>query len=222
MRILYHFPLHPQSRKIRIILREKQLEAKLQSESYWERRSEFLALNPAGEIPILIEDSSTILTGNYAITEYCEEAYPAFSLLSADSKERAEVRRLLEWFDNKFQRDVTQNLLHEKFLRRMMGLGQPNSAAIRAGKENIHMHLEYIAWLTERRSWLAGNHFSLADIAAAAQLSCIDYLGDVPWEQHEEAKGWYARVKSRPSFRAILADHVPGIQPPAHYTNLDF
>jgi glutathione S-transferase len=63
---------------------------------------------------------------------------------------------------------------------------------------------------------------SLADVAAAAHLSCIDYIGDVPWEAYELAKNWYARIKSRPSFRSILADHIAGMPPPKHYADLDF
>src|SRR3546814_441806 len=98
----------------------------------------------------------------------------------------------------------------------------PNSGAIRAGLANIHYHLEYIAWLCDRRRWLAGDAFSRADIVAAAELSAVDYIGDVPWGDHGGAKDWYARVKSRPSFRAILADHISGVQPPKHYADLDF
>jgi len=74
----------------------------------------------------------------------------------------------------------------------------------------------------ERRRWLAGENFSLADITAAAHLSTLDYLGDVPWDNHEPAKEWYARIKSRPSFRPLLADHIPGAPPPKHYADLDF
>ncbi|MEQ9200675.1 MAG: glutathione S-transferase family protein, partial [Rhodospirillales bacterium] len=95
-------------------------------------------------------------------------------------------------------------------------------AAIRAGLSNLHQHLEYITWLSARRRWLGGDAFSIADIAAATQLSCVDYLGDVPWSDYPEAKNWYARVKSRPSFRPLLSDLIPGLPPPAHYTDLDF
>ena len=135
---------------------------------------------------------------------------------------RAEVRRLVAWFEIKMNREVTENLLGEKMMKRLTGEGQPNSLAIRAGHANLPYHLEYIGYLVERRRWLAGDHFSVADITAAAQLSALDYLGDVPWDDHEPAKEWYARIKSRPSFRPILADHIPGVPPPKHYADLDF
>ena len=222
MRVLYHLPVDPGSRKVRILLSEKNLEAELKSEKVWERRKGFLRLNPAGEVPVLVEEDGTTIPDHWVIAEYLEEAYPEPSLIGAVPLDRAETRRICNWFDHKFRREVTDNLVQEKIMKRFLGLGEPNSSAIRAGHANIHYHLEYIGWLTDRRCWLAGDDFSLADIAAASQISAVDYLGDVPWEDHEGAKDWYARVKSRPSLRPILADFIPGIVPPKHYADLDF
>ena len=222
MRLLYHFALQPFSRKVRIVLREKHLEFDLQDEKPWERRDAFLTLNPAGEVPVLVEPDGSSLIGSTAICEFLDEVYPDPPMLGATPLGRAEVRRLVAWFDVKFYREVTTNLLEEKIFRRLAGLGGPESEALRAGSANIHYHLDYIAWLTDRRTWLAGDDFSLADAAAAAHLSALDYIGDVPWARHAEAKDWYARVKSRPSFRPLLADHLPGVSPPRHYADLDF
>ena len=227
MRVLYHVTLSPLARKVRIILVEKNLEFTPKLEKVWERRPEFLALNPAGEVPVLIEPDGTVLAGTAAIVEYLDEAYRDKLLVGINPVDRAEVRRLVEWFDGKMNLEVTENLLGQKMLRRGYGsaaqlAATPNSQAIRAGHANLPYHLDYIGYLVERRRWLAGDHFSVADITAAAHLSSLDYLGDVPWEAHEAAKEWYARIKSRPSFRAILADHVPGAPPPAHYADLDF
>jgi glutathione S-transferase len=222
MRVLYHLTLSPFARKVRVALAEKNLEFTLKLEKVWERRPEFLALNPAGEVPVLIEPDGTVLAGTEAIVEYLDEAYREKILIGINPIDRAEVRRLNAWFDIKMNAEVTENLLGEKMMRRLEGHGQPNSQAIRAGHANLPHHLDYIGYLVERRRWLAGDHFSTADIAAAAHLSSLDYLGDVPWEAHEAAKDWYARIKSRPSFRQILADHVAGAPPPKHYPDLDF
>jgi glutathione S-transferase len=222
MRVLYHYWLSPPCRKLRLLLREKALEFELQLERPWDRRDEFLALNPAGEPPVLVEEDGTVVADSTAITEYLEEVYPSRSLLGGTPAARAETRRLISWFEGKLAREVTDNLLGEKVLKRYFGLGQPSSAAVRAGHTNIRPHLEYIGWLADHRNWLAGDDFSLADIAAAAQLSVLDYLDDVPWDEHQGARDWYARVKSRPSFRPLLADHVPGLPPPDHYADLDF
>ncbi len=222
MRTLYHLWLSAPSRQVRIALAEKGLEFELKVERVWDRRQDFLALNPAGTVPVLVEDEGVVVVGRYAIVEYLEEMHPSRSLLGKAPLDRAEVRRLLAWFDDKFSHEVTDNLVEEKVMKRFMGMGQPNSAAIRAGYANVHYHLEYVGYLAERRKYLAGDHFSLADIAAAAHLSCLDYIGDVPWEEHPRAMDWYVRIKSRPSFRPLLQDHIPGAPPPKHYADLDF
>ena len=222
MRKLYHYWVCPFSRKIRILLAEKKLSFESIVIKPWDVPASFLRLNPEGLPPVLIDYDGKNIANAYPISEYLNEVYFEPSLLGETSAQRAEVRRLVAWFDEKFNGEVTHNLVYEKVLRRKMGQGGPDSAAIRIGNANIHDHLEYIAWLCDRRKWLGGDEFSLADITAAAHLSCIDYLGDVPWEKHSATKLWYARVKSRPSFRDILNDAVPGLSPAPHYTNLDF
>jgi glutathione S-transferase len=222
MRILYHLPLSPFSRKVRLALAEKRIPFDLRVERVWDRREEFLAMNPACTVPVMQDANGLVLADSYAICEYMDEAYPDGPLLGRTLAERAEVRRLVAWFDQKFQQEVTQNLLYEKQMKRLLGRGNPDAAAIRAGYANLKPHLDYIGWLAETRAWLAGNSLSLADLAAAAHLSALDYLGDVDWSLSEGAKDWYARVKSRPSFRPLLADRVTGLSPPAHYADLDF
>ncbi len=222
MRRLYHLWLSPFSRKVRVALSEKGLDFQLRLEKVWERRDEFLGLNPTGQVPVMVEEDETVIADSTVIVEYLEELHPEPALLGGNPIERAEVRRLTQWFDLKFHGEVTRYFVDEKIMKRFLGLGEPNSQALRAGTQNIHIHLDYIGWLTEERWWLAGDVYSMADIAAASHLSCIDYLGDVPWDDHPQAKEWYARIKSRPSFRPLLADHIPGCPPPKHYANLDF
>ncbi len=222
MRTLYHVWLHPFSRKVRLALAEKKLEFELQVEKIWERRTAFLAMNPAGDVPVLVENDGTILSNSQVICEYLEEVYPEVNLLGRDALQRAETRRLVGWFDVKFSREVTDTLVGEKLMKRFLKLGEPHGPSIRAGHANIHYHLDYIGFLCEKRTWLAGEHFTLADIAAASHLSAIDYIGDVPWEEHHHARDWYARVKSRPSFRSLLEDRIPGFMPSDHYENVDF
>lgn len=222
MRTLYHLWLSPFSRKVRIVLAEKQVEFSMQVEQVWERRREFLVLNPAGEVPVLVEPDGTVLCDSTAICEYLEEISPEPRLIGRAPYERAEIRRLVAWFDRKFDLEVTERLINEKVMKRFLGLGEPDSRAIRAGLADLQTHLDYVDYLMARRDWLAGEHLSLADIAAAAHFSAVDYLGDIPWGEHEGAKNWYARIKSRPSFRPILADAIPGLPAPKHYANLDF
>jgi len=222
MRILYHLPLSPFSRKVRLALAEKRIPFDLRIERIWERREEFLAINPACTIPVLQDVNGLVVTESYAICEYLDEAYPDMPLLGRTLAERAEVRRLLGWFDDKFNIEVTRNLLEEKQMKRLLGRGNPDAGAIRAGYANLRPHMEYLGWLAETRAWLAGPALTLADLAAAAHLSALDYMGDVDWSMSDAAKDWYARMKSRPSFRPLLADRITGTSPPAHYADLDF
>ncbi|MCS6930683.1 MAG: glutathione S-transferase family protein [Acetobacteraceae bacterium] len=222
MRLLYHLPLSPFARKVRLALAEKRIPFDLRIERVWERRPEFLQMNPAGTVPVLVEENGLAVVDSWAICEYLDEAYPDTPLLGRTLAERAEVRRLLAWIDQKFHADVTRNLLHEKQMKRLLGQGGPDAAALRAGYANLGPHLDYLAWLIETRPWLAGPTLTLADLAAAAHLSALDYLGDVDWSLSEPVRDWYARVKSRPSFRPLLADRVSGLAPAPHYADLDF
>jgi glutathione S-transferase len=218
---LYHFPLCPFSRKIRVMLREKGLAAELIEVQPWQGSEELLALNPAGEVPVLVDEDLTI-ADSAAIAEYIEEAYPGTTLLGRSLQQRAETRRLVFWFDTKFARDVTDLLWREKLIKRLKRAGTPNSEALRQGAGNVRGHLDYVSWLFESRRWLAGDELSLADIAAAAHLSVLDYMGDVPWAAFPAARDWYAKIKSRPSFRPLLMDRLIGMRPPQHYDDLDF
>lgn len=222
MRKLYHFILCPFSRKVRIVLGEKKLEFESEMVRPWEHNQTLVDMNPEGLAPVLVEESERAVANAYPICEYLDEVHFDPPLIGINSFQRAEVRRLVAWFDEKFNTEVTHNIVYEKALKRRMGHGSPDTTAIRAGNANIHDHLEYVSWLCDRRKWLAGEAFSLADITAAAHLSCVDYFGDVPWDRHPEAKNWYARIKSRPSFRPLLSDVMPAVPPASHYTDLDF
>ncbi len=221
MRRLYHLPLSPFCRKVRLVLAEKKIEVELQEERFWEERMDFLRLNPAGKVPVLRIDNH-VLAESSAIAEYLDEVYPDPPLLPKTAPERAEARRLACWFDDKFHHEVTVNLLYERVYKRLMKTGHPESEKIKAGAKNIKYHIDYIGWLMEGRRWLAGDQLSIADFAAAAQLSALDYIGDVDWARSEPMKDWYSKLKSRPAFRSILADLLPGFPPPQHYADLDF
>ncbi|MBU6497420.1 MAG: glutathione S-transferase family protein, partial [Rhodospirillales bacterium] len=197
MRLVYHLPLCPYSRKVRLVLAEKRLPFELRVEKVWEGRAEYVQTNPAGTVPSFIEDGGLAVADSGVICEYLEEAYPDIALLGTTLGERVEVRRLVAWFDGKFAREVTDLLIGEKYLKRISGRGQPDAGALRAGYANLRAHLQHIGWLAETRKNLAGSAMSLADFAAAAHLSVLDFLGDVDWSLSPAARDWYARMKSR-------------------------
>ena len=230
MLTLIHHGFCPQSRFIRLALGEYGIVPRLVEERTWERRHEFLAINAAGTLPVLVEEGCPAVPEARTIAEYLDETrgneLGDHRLLPRDLNGRIEVRRLMAWFCEKFFAEVSGPLTTERVLKRQMprsqGGGAPDTDAIRAGLANIRYHLAYIGWLVQTRDWLAGERLSYADLAAAAHLSSIDYLGDVPWSENEAAKNWYARVKSRPSFRPLLGDTHAGIPPSKTYADLDF
>ena len=218
---LYHFALSPFSRKVRLCLAEKKIEVELVEEKYWEQSAEFLRRNPAGLVPILRVEGRN-MTESMPICEYLEEVYPDPMLIPTGTEERYEVRRLVNWFDDKFYSEVSQKLLRERLIKKISGAGFPDSKNVKEGAKRIKYHLDYMTWLLDRRRWLAGDVMTLADFAAASHLSCLDYISDVDWNRSVVVKDWYAKIKSRPAFRNILADQVPGFPPPRHYNDLDF
>lgn len=221
MNRLYHFPLSPFSRKVRLVLAEKRIEVELVEERYWEQDADFMRRTPAGKVPVL-KMGNKFYTESQAICEFLEELHPTPALMPKGAEARYEVRRIVGWFDDKFYNEVTCKLLGERVFRKVMGTGYPDSTNVKAGAKAIKYHLDYMAWLLEKRRWLAGNDLTIADFAAAAHLSCLDYISDVDWNRSEIVKDWYAKIKSRPAFRSILADQLPGFPQPSHYSDLDF
>ena len=230
VRTLYHFPLHPPSRMARITLAEKKLKVKEVIIDPWSPDPAFLDLTAEGTPPVLIDltkqGTLTISTAR-AITEYANDGSTRNPLLSEDPFERAEARRLCAWFDTQFSEDVDSYILTEKIERAVLSqtqfdVGPADPNILREGRLNLERHLNYLTSLLEKRDWLAGRRLSLGDIAAAAHLSCLDFLGEINWRDHTLLTEWYQKIKSRPSMRSLLGDRVAGLRPPRHYTDLDF
>jgi glutathione S-transferase len=224
-RTLYHFPLDPASRQARLALGEKRLPFEPVSVRYWEEPPEFARLNASGLTPVLVEMEAgrrTVICEARALLEYLEEQHPAPALMGRDAVERAETRRLMQWFDRKFDNEVNGYLLAEKLEKRLTKMGAPDLSNMRIGREALRAHLAYLETLLQARDWLAGPRLTLADFAAAAHISVLDYFGDVPWRDVSAVKTWYMKIKSRPAFRPLLADRWPGLAPAGHYDDLDF
>ncbi|WP_225027956.1 FtsZ-binding protein FzlA [Xinfangfangia pollutisoli] len=221
MNRLYHVPLSPFCRKVRLTLAEKKIEVELVEERYWDPSPDFLRRNPAGKVPVLRMEGR-VLSESQAICEYLEETVPQPQLMPRDPEARYEVRRLCAWFDDKFHNEVTSKLLYERVNKKVTGQGYPDSRNVKFGASQIKYHLAYMTQILDQRRWLAGDVMTLADFTAAAHLSCLDYIRDVDWHSFAVVKDWYAKIKSRPSFRTLLADQVPGFPPPPHYADLDF
>ena len=221
MSLLYHLPFSANCRLVRIALAENKVSFRLVVEAIWERRDSFLALNPEGQVPVFINEQNLKICGASVIIEWLDENMDN-SLIGSEIDIRCESRRIMNWFLNKFSNEIDNTLVYEKIMKGFIGKGNPDANILRVGRKNLKIHMEYINWLSKNRDWLAGNEFTIADISAAANISIIDYLGEINWKEYSSAKDWYARIKSRPSFRKILEDKIPGLLPPKYYNDLDF
>ncbi|NCB49796.1 MAG: glutathione S-transferase family protein [Alphaproteobacteria bacterium] len=222
-KVLYYYSLNPFSRKVRFVMNEKGMTYDLSLLKPWEIDTDFLLMNPAGDLPVLKEETGQILSNHTAICEYLDEVKAIPSLFGQTPFERAEVRRLVEWFDVKFYNEVESYFLNELVYKRLSLLKkEPETKVLRAARHNLKTHIEYLNYLIDRRNFLAGRSLSLADFDVVAHLSVLDYLGEVPWEQYQALKSWYAIMKSRPSFRSILNERILEFSPPSYYDDLDF
>lgn len=230
MLTLFHHPLLASSRFVRLAFGEFGEDLALIEEKPWMRRKEFLSLNPAGSLPVLLAEGDVAIVGASVIAEYVDETRGPFQrekrLFAEDPFSRAEIRRLVDWYLGKMETEVTRHLVRERAFKPVMpsaqGGGSPDAAAIRVARANLKPHLKYTNWLAGTRNWLAGERISYADLAAAGALSVLDYLGEIDWAEHAAARDWYVRIKSRPSFRTLLSDRVSGLSPVSHYADLDF
>ena len=205
------------------MLAEKGVAHELKRVSPWEQEDEFVDLNPAGETPVLVEDQKgTVLIESGAICEYFEETLDRAPMIPGTSINRAEIRRLVSWFDDKLFRDVVSPLMEERMRKRLVSRAPPETAVLRKAMTAANGHLDYIDYLLDHRRWLAGPTLTLADLAAAAHLSVADYLGGIDWRGHKQTLDWYSVMKSRPSFRPLLGERMEVIMPPAHYDTVDF
>lgn len=222
MQVLYHYNICPFSRKVRFVLNEKKVPFTLHSEKFWEKRTNFLKLNPAGTVPLLIAKPNIKIIGSQNIIDFFEEVNNAPKLICGNPLEKCEIRRIISWFDEKFYNEVSKIFLEEKILKFLEKKEAPHSQKLSSASDALGRHMQYLNYLLSKNQWITGSKITLADLTAAAHISTIDYLGEIRWDKYELVKEWYSVVKSRPSFQDILQDIVVGFPPVKHYKELDF
>lgn len=236
---LYHYTLCPMSRAVRIAMMEKSVPFTAIVEQYWEKRDNFLRINKSGSVPFLAKKASNdqsqdpsnnqhvLLSGINAILEYLEDKFDNIPLIFGDPEQRAEIRKMCDWFNIKFYNEVLGYVLTEKVIAFFKTKDFPDTTILGIASQNLSAHLDYIGYLIGNNGWIASKKFSIADVVAAAHISVLDYLGMIGWQKMNDGskaniRDWYSIIKSRPSFRTILQDSVGGFVPPAHYRELDF
>jgi glutathione S-transferase len=213
MRRLLHLLLSPPSRFARLLIAEKRLTFDPVAPD-----------DPSVQLPEFIDLDGTRAVGLWAIVDHLEGGYPEHPLTPEDALARAESLRLIDWAMGTLHENVTRKIVYEKASQRFTGAvakRAPDMEAIRSGREGLKAALIEIGANAEQHGYLAARECTLGDLAVAAHISALDYFGEISWGEYQAAAEWYMRMKSRPSFRSLLADRVPGQPPVSHYAELD-
>jgi glutathione S-transferase len=213
MRRLVQLLLSPPSRFARLVIAEKRLSCDCVAPE-----------DVAEHLPVFIELDGSRHQGLWAIVDHLEGVYPERPLTPEDDAARTESLRLLDWAMGPFLESVTKRIVYERASQRYTGATThraPDMQIVRTGREALRASLADLGASAERNGCLASRDCTLADLAVAAHLSALDYFGEVPWSEFPAVAEWYMRIKSRPSFRTLLGDRVPGQPPVSHYADLD-
>ena len=214
MRRLIHLVFQPASRLVRLVLGEKRLVIDPQA-----------AEVSQAHMPVFVDLDGTEVTGLWAILDHLEGNYPEVPLVPEDTAERGEALRWLDWTSTILSEQVTHKIVAEKANPRYTGASSrstPDMNVIRSGREALREIIPFLGKTVDERGNLVSRSCTIADLALAAHLSALDYFGEMPWDANPSLREWYMRMKSRPSFRSLLADRVPGQPPIKYYADLDF
>ena len=221
MFILYHYYLCPSSRFVRLILEEYKIKYTGQLENYWKPQKDFLNINPAGHLPVLINEQNHSIVGANACLEYFKDLDLKPNLVGDNFKDKAEIYRLFHWFDTLFKKEVLDPILYEKVFSRVVENITPNSSNIRVALQNLAFHIDYLDYLLKNHDYLVSNNLTYLDFLASANFSILDYLGLLRFDNVDNIKEWYFKLKSRPSFKILLSDQIVGLNPDKKYKLID-
>ncbi|MDC3024017.1 glutathione S-transferase family protein, partial [Alphaproteobacteria bacterium] len=144
---LYYMPLNFYCRAARIILLEKKINFQIVNEPFWKRRIEFLKINPAGDLPVVVDQNRTNIIGYEGLVEYLEDQGVGAKLLGDSPLKRLEVRRICMWVGRKLQKEVMENILDERVFNSLKENSQPSSNILNAGRKNLNNHMKYFDWI---------------------------------------------------------------------------
>ena len=218
---LYHYYLCPSSRFVRLVLEEYKIKYNVQLENYWRPQKDFLKINPAGHLPVLIDEQNNSIIGANSCLEFFKDLNLKPYLLGENYKDKAEIYRLYHWFETLFKKEVLDPIIYEKVFSRVVDNVTPNSSNIRLALQNLSFHINYFDYLLKNQDYFVTNSLTYLDFLASANLSILDYLGLLSFENNDNIKEWYFKLKSRLSFRTLLKDQIVGLSPDEKYKLID-
>jgi glutathione S-transferase len=170
-----------------------------------QRAPEFLAVNPNGKAPALVDGDLRLWESNAIM---CHMALKAGSPLWPCDHAQVEVIRWFDWSSNHFSRFAGE-LFFEHVIRRRFGLGDPDGKAVEEALGYVRRYAGVLESHLSDRRFLLGDTLTLADFAVATTLPYADEAG-IPLDAFPAVRSWHDRLMELPAWRSPFADPTGG------------
>jgi len=191
---IHHHPLSTFSRRVRIALIEKNIEAELvevDMKAKAHRSPEFLALNPYGRLPVL-EDDGLVLLESTAILEYLEAKYPEVPLLPADPRGRGLCAMHMKLCDLQLGVETGPLIFPLRFVPRERW----DEPAMDKARARIIKHLEVLEGQLGDREYMVDDRYTLVEVC---YTPLVEYLTQAGITAPPRVDRWIGRMLARPS-----------------------
>jgi|SRR5580700_4499334 glutathione S-transferase len=193
---LYHNPISPNVRRVRLTaaVLGLELEEKMLDFARGEHKNpEYLALNPNGAVPTLV-DGDFVLTESRAIMQYLASKKPESGLLPRDEAARADVTRWQFWDAAHFSPHIG-SIAFERLIKAMMGLGDPDTRKIEEALAGFRRFGAVLDKRLDGKSYVVGNQLTLADLTLASSLMYAKQA-EIPVAELPHVQAWFSRISA--------------------------
>jgi glutathione S-transferase len=202
---LFYNPLSPNVRRVRLtaaVLGVELEEKRLDFAKGEHKNPEYLALNPNGAVPTLV-DGDYVLTESRAIMQYLASKKPESGLLPRDEAGRADVTRWQFWDAAHFSPQMG-TLVFEKIIKGMMGLGEPDGVKVQEALANFRRWAAVLEKRLTGKQFLVGNALTVADLTIASSLMYAKQV-DAPLAEFPNVQSWFSRISDLEGWKKTSA-----------------
>lgn len=194
---LYASQTSPYARKVRVVMAEKKIDYQMVEVDVWSPDTAIGQFNPLGKVPCVVMEDGGAVFDSRVIVEYVDTLTPVSRMIPQGSRERLEVRCWEALADGLLDAALLARLEHTQ-----RGPAERSERWVRRQLGKIDSALVAMANGLADRSWCAGNHYSLADVAVGCALSYLDFrFPDIAWrERHPNLVAFHDKISKRQSF----------------------
>ena len=198
---LFFNPMSPNVRRVRLtaaVLGLELEERKLDFAKGEHKNPEYLALNPNGAVPTLV-DGDFVLTESRAIMQYLASKKPESGLLPRDEAARADVVRWQFWDASHFSPHLAA-FVFEKLIKGMMGMGDPDTRKIDDALANFRRFGAVLNKRLEGKDYVVGSALTLADLTLASSLMYAKQA-EIPLAEFPNISAWFSRISAMDAWK---------------------